>query len=115
MTTFKQALTADFAAVFANTSEFGELAVYTSPAGVQTANVPVVAAAQGFINEMANTAGLGGTIVISRALVSAPAIHGKITIAAGVFVITQIISIDDDTVTVAAMADNRISPAGMRA
>jgi Gpi18-like mannosyltransferase len=69
---------------------------------------------QGFINEMANTAGLGGTIVISRALVSAPAIHGKITIAAGVFVITQIISIDDDTVTVAAMADMRISPAGMR-
>jgi hypothetical protein len=30
-------------------------------------------------------------------------------------VITQIISIDDDTVTVAAMADVRISPAGMRA
>lgn len=114
MTTFKQALTEDFAAVFANPDEFGELAVYTSPAGVQTADVPVVAAAQGFINEMANTAGLGGTIVISRAAVLAPAIHGKITIAAGVFVITQIISIDDDTVTVSAMADTRISPAGMR-
>jgi len=114
MTTFKEALTEDFAAVFANPDEFGELAVYTSPAGVQTADVPVVAAAQGFINEMANTAGLGGTIVISRAKVSAPAIHGKITVAAGVFVITQIISIDDDTVTVSAMADTRISPAGMR-
>jgi hypothetical protein len=114
MTTFKQALAADFAAVFANPDENGELAVYTSPAGVQTADVPVVAAVQSFINEMANTAGLGGTIVIGRAKVSAPAIHGKITIAAGVFVITQIVSIDDDTVTVAAMADMRISPAGMR-
>ncbi len=114
MTTFKQALSADFAAVFANPDEFGELGSYTSPAGAVTSNVLVVPAVQGFVNEMTNTAGLGGTIVISRASVSNPAIHGKITIAAGVFVITQIISIDDDTVTVAAMADNRISPAGMR-
>jgi hypothetical protein len=115
MTTFKAQLAADITGVFMNTLEFGELATYTSPAGVNTSNVPVCAAVQGFVNEMANTAGLGGTIVISRAKVSAPAIHGKITIAAGVFVITQIISIDDDTVTVAAMADVRISPAGMRA
>jgi len=114
MTTFKAALASDISDVFMNTLEFGELGSYTSPAGDVTASVPVVAAVQGFINEMANTAGLGGTIVISRAKVSAPAIHGKITIAAGVFVITQIISIDDDTVTVAAMADTRISPAGMR-
>ena len=114
MTTFKQALAADFTATFANPAEFGELAVYTSPAGVTTSSVPVVAAVQGFVNEMTNTAGLGGTIVISRAKVSAPAIHGKITIAAGVFVINQILSSDDDTVTVAAMADTRISPAGMR-
>lgn len=112
--TLKAQMAADIGGVFMNFDDFAELAVYTPPTGAAVSNVPVVAAVQGFVNEMANTAGLGGTIVISRALVSAPAIHGKITIAAGVFVITQIISIDDDTVTVAAMADTRISPAGMR-
>jgi len=112
--TLKTQMAADILGVFMDTDEFAETGTYTSPAGVVTAGVKVVAAIQSFIQEMTNTAGLGATIVIPRATVSVVEIHGKITITAGAFIINQIISKDDDTYTVAALGDTRISPAGMR-
>jgi len=114
MTTFKQALAADVASVFMNASEFGELAVYLSPAGVSTANVGVVVALQSFIQEFTNIAGMGATIVISRANLSSVEIHGKITVTDGTFIIQQIISKDADTFTCSCLGDARISPSGMR-
>jgi len=115
--TLKTQMAADVLGIFMDTDEFAETGTYTSPAGVITTGVKVVAAIQSFIQEqeMTNTAGLGATIVIPRATVSVVEIHGKITITAGAFIINQIISKDDDTYTVAALGDTRISPAGMRA
>ncbi len=112
--TLKTQMAADVLGIFMDTDEFAETGTYTSPAGVITTGVKVVAAIQSFIQEMTNTAGLGATIVIPRATVSVVEIHGKITITAGAFIINQIISKDDDTYTVAALGDTRISPAGMR-
>lgn len=112
--TLKTQMAADILGVFMDTDEFAETGTYTSPAGSVTTGVKVVAAIQSFIQEMTNTAGLGATIVIPRATVSVVEIHGKITITAGAFIINQIISKDDDTYTVAALGDTRISPAGMR-
>lgn len=115
MTTFKQTLLDDMTNVFMQTDEFGELATYTSPAGTNTLNVPVCVNKQSFITELTDNAGLGGTIVVSRTVLTNVEIHGKITLSTGeVFVITQILASDDAAVTVMALADMRISPRGQR-
>lgn len=113
MVTFKAQMALD-TQVFANSTEFAEVFSYLSPAGVTTAGVMVVAARQSFITEYSNHAGLSGTLAIARNTLSNAEIHGKLTGATEVFVIDQIIAIDDDFVTVSALADTRISPQGMR-
>ena len=112
--TLKTQMAADIADVFMNTDEFAETASYVSPAGATTSGIKVVVALQSFVQEYTNTAGMGATIVIPRASVSSVEIHGKIVITAGTFIIQQIINKDDDTFTVVALGDTRISPAGMR-
>lgn len=115
MVTLKEQMALDSVTVFANSDDFGESCTYLSPTGVTTNNVMAVVAKQSFVNEFNNYAGLSGTIAIARSTLSNVAIHGKFTLASGeVFTVEQIISIDDDFVTVSALADARISPQGMR-
>lgn len=101
--------------VFTNNDEFGELMTYTSPAGVVTTNVQVVANKQSFIQEYDNYAGLGASLAVSRNTITTVEVHGKLTATDGtIFVIQQLFGIDDDFIMVSAVADVRISPAGMR-
>lgn len=114
MATFKEILASDLKNVFTNTDEFGETCSYLSPAGVTTTGVKCVINRQSFVTELSNEAGLGATIVASRELVSI-AIQGKLTATSGeVFVVYQILSIDDSSITAVAMADMRFSPGGFR-
>lgn len=114
MVTFKQQMALDVA-TFARTDEFGELMSYTSPAGVITNNVLVVAAKQNFVQEYDNYAGLGASLAVARNTINNVEIHGKLTSVDGsVFVVQQLYGIDDDFIMVSAVADVRISPAGMR-
>lgn len=114
MVTFKETLANDMKNVFTNTDEFGETCSYLSPAGVTTTGVKCVINRQSFVTELSNEAGLGATIVASRELVDV-AIQGKLTATSGeVFVVYQILSIDNDSIIVTAMADMRFSPGGFR-
>ena len=114
MVTFKQQMTLD-TAVFVNADEFGELMTYTSPAGVVTLNVEVVAAKQTFIQEYEDYAGLGASLAIAKSTLSNVEIHGTLTDASGlVYDIQQLFNIDNDFINIAAVADKRISPQGMR-
>lgn len=114
MVTFKDQMALD-ATTFANTDEFGELATYTAPDGTVTSNVLVVVAKQSFVQEYDNYAGLGASLAVARNTITNVEIHGKLTAADGtIFVIQQLFGIDDDFIMVSAVADVRISPAGMR-
>lgn len=114
MTTFKQQMALD-TDIFVNTDEFAELMVYTSPAGVVTNNVKIVTAEQTFVQEYDNYAGLGATLSLAKSTLANPEIHGTLTATDGkVYVIQDIFALDDNFVTISAVADKRISPNGMR-
>ena len=114
MVTFKQQMALD-TATFMNQDEFAELMTYTSPAGVVTLNVQVVAAKQTFIQEYEDYAGLGASLAIAKSSLPNVEIHGTLTDVTGlVYDIQQLFSIDEDFLNVAAVADKRLSPQGMR-
>lgn len=115
MVTFKEQMSLD-ATTFANVDEFGELATYTAPDGTVTNNVLVVVAKQSFVQDYPeHYSGLGASIAIDRRSLSDVVPHAKITLASGeVFTVQMLFAIDDVFITVNAVTDMRISPAGMR-
>lgn len=108
--TLKTVMSSDMTSVFTNADDFGETAVYTSVAGVDTADVPVVVAQSSNFTEMGYHGGQAATIVIPKSAVASPEIHATLTIGTDVYRIDMIENQDSAASTVLCTLDQRQTP-----